>query len=404
MQTDEDGRGDEWADVVDLVERVMADEDLLPQVVAGVRSIVAEVAMLPAADIAGHTRVLLTAATRALVARRGPTEAELAFVEDLAVARAMQGIPIEAVLGAIHVAERAIWSRARELAGDEGVGAVRLLDARELYDDWAESVRSRLIAAHRDVRSRETGPRGDRDVRAVRRMLEGGTASTLAVAECGLPQGSGLWVLVARHGDQGAADGVRRLHSPPSSLSAPIDDTLVCITSSGPESRAGWDTGGVVGVAGPVAADEVGVAHRHAVSVVAAAEAIGRDGPVHVGEVSAVAAMLSRTDLTSVLVERCQGARDELGRAAVPVALTVRTWLEADRDVDAVAGVLFVHANTVRNRVQRFAGATGIDPFGTFGAVDAWWLCRAWLGDTRPALTASSAHQGRPSGGRGDRI
>lgn len=385
MRNGEDGRGDEWSGVVELVERVMADEDLLPQVVAGVRSIVAEVATLPVADVAGHTRVLLTAATRALVARRGPTEAELAFVEDLAVTRAMQGIPIEVVLGAIHVAERAIWSRARELAGDEGIAAGQLLDARELYDDWAESVRSRLIAAHRDVRARGTGLRRDRDVEAVRRMLEGGSAATLAAAEAGLPQTNGLWVLVARHRDRGAVDAARRLPST-RSLSAPIDDTLVTITSSRPGIRSGREDVGVVGVAGPVGAEEVGVAHRHAVSVVAAAEAVGRSGFVPVGEVPTVTAVLSRTDLTGVLMTRYQDAREELGPVADSVALTVRTWLEADRDADAAAGVLFVHANTVRNRVQRFAGATRIDPFGTFGAVDAWWLCRAWLEETRNRL------------------
>jgi DNA-binding PucR family transcriptional regulator len=57
----------------------------------------------------------------------------------------------------------------------------------------------------------------------------------------------------------------------------------------------------------------------------------------------------------------------------------VCAWLEARRDVTAAAGRLFVHPNTVRNRVQRFGEATGIDPSDTFGAVNAWWLCRTWL-------------------------
>lgn len=137
---------DDWPAVVDLIEQVCAEEDLMSASVAGVRTTVREVAALSPADIAGHTRALLAAATRALAAGRGPTEAELSFVEDLAVARARQGVPIEAVLRAIHVAERAIWSRARELAADR-VRADLLLDVRELYDDWAEAVRTRLITA-----------------------------------------------------------------------------------------------------------------------------------------------------------------------------------------------------------------------------------------------------------------
>ncbi|GIF41435.1 hypothetical protein [Actinoplanes xinjiangensis] len=68
-------RRDDWTAVVDLIERVMGDEDLLPSVISGVRATVREVAVLPPSDIAGHTRALLTAATRALADRRGPTGA-----------------------------------------------------------------------------------------------------------------------------------------------------------------------------------------------------------------------------------------------------------------------------------------------------------------------------------------
>ncbi|MER7370464.1 PucR family transcriptional regulator, partial [Nonomuraea wenchangensis] len=176
---------DDWTPVVDLIERVVGDADLMSSVVAGVRTMVREVAALSSADIAGHTRALLVAATRALAARRGPTEAELSFVEELAVTRARQGVPVEAVLGAIHVAERAIWSRAREVAGAAGVGAERLLDARELYDDWAEAVRARLITAHHATKAGQ-GPRTrDREAAILRRLLDGGSAGALAAAEAG---------------------------------------------------------------------------------------------------------------------------------------------------------------------------------------------------------------------------
>src|SRR5690606_40775194 len=75
----------DWNPVIDLIERVTGDRDLLPSVVAGVSASVREVSVLPPADIAGHTRALLAAATRAIAARRGPTEAELSFVAELGV-------------------------------------------------------------------------------------------------------------------------------------------------------------------------------------------------------------------------------------------------------------------------------------------------------------------------------
>lgn len=373
-----------WPEFVDLVEEVMADDELLPQVVAGVRSVIAEVATLPVSDMAGHTRALLLAAGRALAERRGPTEPELAFVEQLARTRARQGIPIEVVLAAIRVSERAIWSRARELAAVRGLSEGQLLDARELYDDWADAVRTRLIRAHREAPAAPES--AERRVRVVRRLLEGGTAATLAAAEAGFSSGSPLWVLVTRGGDPDAARSLRRrVGTRGASVVAQVDDTLVGVCGSAPGLQDPATTGsavarGVVGIAGPVPADELGAAYRLAVAAVPAAETVGRAGAVHVADVASVVALRSRTDLAATLVARHQAARDALGSSAVPVARTVRAWLEADRDARAAARAAYVHHNTVRNRVHRFSEVTGIDPAGVFGAMDAWWLCLAWTG------------------------
>lgn len=371
-----------WSDVVDLVDRVLADEALLPQVVSGVRGMVQEVASLPVSDMAGHTRALLTAATRALAARRGPTEAELAFVEELAVTRASQGIPIEVVLGAIHVAERAIWGRAREISAEAGLAPELLLDARELYDDWAEEVRARLIRAHRETRAAANGLRRDRSAEILRRLLEGGSAAALASAEIGLPAAGGLWVLIARpdrgEGEQRLARAVGETRGATApGVRGQVGDAAVAVVARRPAWRGEDDA--AVAVAGPVPPEEVGAAYRLALAALPAAESVGRAGLVHVSEVSAVAALLGRPDVAHALAAAHTPARSELGAALEPLARTVRSWVERDRDTEATASALFVHANTVRNRVQRFAAVTGIDPHSSFGAVEAWWLCRVWL-------------------------
>ncbi|MEO3785076.1 helix-turn-helix domain-containing protein [Actinocorallia sp. B10E7] len=370
---------EEWTSVVDLIERIVGEDDLLPSVVIGVRTMVREAASLSSADITGHTRALLFAATRALAARRGPSEAELSFVEDLAVTRARQGVPIEAVLGAIHIAERTIWSRARETAPSAGVTPDLLLDARELYDDWAEAVRSRLITAHR-VAKADPHPRTDaRDAVILRRLLEGGSAAALAAVEAGLPTAGGLWALVARADDLAAAAALERaLREYPPVLCARLDGLLVAVLARAPAPRA-VRSGLTAGLAGPVEAEELAAARRLALDALAAAESSGRSGVVHVAEVASLVALVGRPDLAAVLLERHRQDWNTLGANAASVALAVSTWLEADRDVNAAAGRLFVHPNTVRNRVQRFTDVTGVDPATTFGAADAWWLCRTWL-------------------------
>ncbi len=356
----------DWAQVIDLIEGVVGEDDLLPSVVAGVRTMVREIGVLPPADIAGHTRVLLAAATRAIAARRRPTEAELSFVAELGTARARQGVPVEAVLGAIHVVERAIWSRARQRAARDGVPSGLLLDARELYDDWSDAVRARLIVAHRAAEVDPTRPAVERDEAVVRRLLEGGSVAALAAAEAGLPTAGGLWVLVARTGET-----YKRVH-----LQAHVDGLLVGVLTREPTLST---VAGRAGLAGPTGPEELAAARRLAAHALAAAEATGRTGLVHAADVATLAAINDRADLAAVLLARHQAAWEALGTGVEEVARAVCAWLEADRHVPSAAGPLFVHPNTVRNRVQRFTAATGIDPHTTFGGVDAWWLCHSWL-------------------------
>ena len=52
----------------------------------------------------------------------------------------------------------------------------------------------------------------------------------------------------------------------------------------------------------------------------------------------------------------------------------------APQTVAELSRALDVHPNTIRNRVLRFGQVTGIDAASTFGATDAWLLCRGWLG------------------------
>ncbi len=387
----------DWQRFVDLIERVLADEALLPQVVAAVRSHVQESATLPVSDITGHTRVLLTAGARALAGRRAPTEAELTVVEQLAISRARQGIPIDVVLGSVRISERTIWARTRELAEEAGIPAELLLDARELYDDWADAVRARLIRAHRDAP--RTYDAWDRDTELMRRLLEGGSAATLAAAERGFAAGSGLWVLVPRP-DEAASTALRRLtEGSGPGIAAMVRDTLVAVVPSRPTFRSGGPRQ-IIGVAGPVMAEELGVAHRLAVAAVPAAEVSGLIGPVHIGDVAPIAALLARTDLAATVSAHHRAAHVELGAAADAVAGTVRAWLEADRDTTTAARTLYVHENTVRNRVQRFATVTGIDPYSTFGGVTAWWLCHSWMAHSEAAGVIGSADGPHPGPAR----
>ncbi|MBF0671803.1 MAG: helix-turn-helix domain-containing protein [Salinibacterium sp.] len=371
----------EWTPVATLIDRIATDDDLLRGVVTSVRALVRESAALTTEDIVGHTRALIFAATRALADRRGPSEAELSFVEDFAETRAKQGVPLEAVLGAVHVSERTIWTRARELAPASGVSSELLFDVRELYDDWAESVRSRLVVAHRAAAATANPVAHDRDASILRRLFEGGTAATLAATEAGLPIDRQLWVIVGHGADAPHWHAALRAASG-RHVAARLGGWFAAVVSSPPGAlpvAGSADVGPVAGYAGPVTPDGLGPARRLAESALPAAQNRGCSGLVHVAEVASLVALGDRPDLAAMLVDHRAAEWRELGTSARPVAEAVVAWLECDRDVGAAAERLFVHPNTVRNRVQRFVDVTGINERSVLGAADAWWLCTTWL-------------------------
>ena len=368
--------------IVDLIEGVLADPGLLADVVGSVRSTIQEIAGLEPADVARHSRGLLLAATRAIAERRGPTESELSFVDDLAVARARQGVPAHAVLSSIHVAERRIWANARSFARTHAIPAESVLEARGLYDDWVASVRERLILAHtRAVRS----ALGGRDDDLLHRLLAGGSAAALAARGAGLigeEDGETLLVAVAPDLDAATAQQVLtqvRAASPGLNL-GPCGIDNGAVTAVWRRLPADLDLPVPMGISAPTAPDLLASARVQAASAARAARRRGLGGLVPIAAVATLSAMESRADLAALLLQRHAETLAALPREQA-VVRTVRTWLECARDADRAAALLFVHPNTVRNRVHTLCDALGIDPADPFQAVDLWWLCVTAAGD-----------------------
>jgi hypothetical protein len=370
-----------WQPVLELIEVVTGDADVIEQAVRDVRTNVPDVGRLPSEEIARHTRALMAAAVRAIAERRGPTAAELDFIEDLAVTRARQQIPIQAVLTAVHVASRHVWSRARSLAAQRDVTPAQLLDARDLYEEWAEHVRARLIVAHRNAEMGRTQSLRDRRVELLRRVLEGGTAASLAAAEAGLVADGGLWVVHTLPADDAAAGHLeQQLRGGLHDLFGVLGDALVGVLDARP--RTGVDP--TVGVAGPMTPDELDVGVRWARWAHDAGRARGRPGLVALEEVGVEAALVSRPALGAALARaRLSGLTREGAFADVLVA-TVIAYAEHDRQIEATAASLYVHPNTVRHRLRRFASISGLELDSTFGVVAAWWIARSWREQAMP--------------------
>ena len=197
----------------------------------------------------------------------------------------------------------------------------------------------------------------------------------LAAAEADLPPAA-LWVVhVAAGADAAAAAREDRLRSGPSDLFAVLGDALVGVLAGAP--RGAPDV--PVGVAGPVAAEELDAAASWARRAHDAAGATGRTGLVPVSDVALVVALRDAADLGQLLRRTRLAGLDPDQPFATDLATTVRLYLELDGNVDATAARLFVHPNTVRHRLKRFGELTGVELVGTFRAVEAWWAVGDWL-------------------------
>jgi DNA-binding PucR family transcriptional regulator len=367
---------DRWQPIIELIDLVTSDPTVIDEAVRDVQVGVVEIGRLAPEDVRRHTRALLAAAVRAIAERRGPSDAELDFIADLAVARARQQVPIQAVLTAVHVASRPVWQRARALAEEREVPLSLLVDARDLYDEWAEQVRARLIVAHRDAELSRTQSLHDRRAALLQRALEGGAAAALAVAEAGLPAAGPLWVVHSEPSDDAAAGQLEeRLRTDVQDLFGRVDDALVGVLGRQPRARVEE----VVGLAGPFGPDELDVAALWARWAHGGADARGRRGVVALDEVGVEAAMVSRPALGHALAARRLEPLLAEGDFADAVARTVIAYAEHDRRVDATAASLFVHPNTVRHRLRRFGDLTGLELDSTFGTVAAWWAARSWM-------------------------
>lgn len=365
--------------VVDLIEGVMADPGLLAEVVSEVRGSIREISGLDPADVARHSRGLLAAATRALAERRAPTSSELSFVDDLAVARARQGIPVHAVLASIHVAERRIWATARSVARTQGIPADLVLEARGLYDDWVAHVRERLIVAHTAaLRSALSG----RDDDVLRRLLAGGSAAALAArsAQLVLEDDPHPTLLVAAAPDldpEQAELVLTRLRATSPGLSlgpAGIDEDVVVAVWRRLPPRV--DLPVAMGISAPTAPESIPAARAQAITAARAAHRRGLVGLVPAAQVATLSALQGRDDLAALLLRTHEDALARLPRVETTLD-TVRLWLECGRDADQAAAALFIHPNTVRNRVHALCDALALDADDPFQAVDLWWLCAA---------------------------
>lgn len=115
-----------------------------------------------------------------------------------------------------------------------------------------------------------------------------------------------------------------------------------------------------IGFAGPVRElGRMADAHRRALMALTSLQALQREGVADGGQLAAIAAVVEAADDRHPLFASLQPLMDHDARHGSRLMLTAWTHLEADRSVTLTARGLFIHRNTVRQRLQRIASVLG---------------------------------------------
>ncbi|MEV6492185.1 helix-turn-helix domain-containing protein, partial [Actinoplanes sp. NPDC051633] len=273
--------------------------------------------------------------------------------------RAVQGIPLSALLGAMQASR----TRALEIAIQRG-RAAGLPDETLLWvlpelDRSTAALERGVINGYQAAERRLAHDRG----RALRRLLRGDGATA---EELGVRAERPYHCVVATPGTDLGGE-----------LYTAIDGHLAGLAMRPP-------AGPVSGVVIVAPAGTLAEAAERYPACVTALAAAGRPGVHHLLDLAADVALAGQPMLAGLLTGTLLAALrpdDDFHRELVTTALA---YLDHGRRLDQTAAALFVHPNTVRYRLRRLREIAGpeAEPAESMTmreAVRLWWALRQWL-------------------------
>jgi DNA-binding PucR family transcriptional regulator len=371
-----------------LIERLRNDPATLDGAVAAARRQSPLVGRLPEHQVRRHVAALLDVVAVAFARNSGidgtPGDGELgpsaAVAERLAFDRAIQGVPLAALLdgfqaGRVYALSRLIEEARTAEATDE------LFDALGELDAYSHELRNRLIDAYRSREAELDRSGYAARTRALRDLLRG--ESGVAPPEALLEPGRRYHCLIADITDPHQAVPTEAVLVASGGVSGFVDGWLCAAALRPPAPERVADLLVVATPAVPPAA--LADAYRAATAAMASARARGLRGLRTVTDLSVSAAVHAQPMLGAYLADEHLAGLDPADAFHRLLAETALTYLDYGRRTEAAAVFLHVHPNTVKHRLRRFAELTAFDeaaqPQDSLEhTVRWWWSLRVWLG------------------------
>lgn len=378
-----------WESVAAMAEEVHHNLDPLVTLITDAIEVEIEAyrdELVPRPDLRGSVRRNLEALLVGLAERRPPTKEQVTVRRELGSRRAMQGLPVDALIKAFHIGYREVWARlVAALPPGDDEATTNLLTGATTVWQWVHEVTDALAAAHaattRSLEARAVGAR-QRFVELLVAGDLGGKEARRLARSLGLAPGGRFTVVVVR-GASDELDAVelqRRLDEAPGQHAVAVRATLVIVVSqhaaaddAEDDSRAdhNGDGGGPNAVATtcrevfPAAAIAVGATRdgldgaRNSLEDAEQSLAVTPDAQVvEFEQVWLWATLFGAAERLTPLLDPGR----EIAEAHPHLAEAVRAFADAGFSVSEASRQLGLHANTVSYRLDRWYELTGWNP------------------------------------------
>ncbi|KQU06663.1 hypothetical protein ASG56_03190 [Rhodococcus sp. Leaf7] len=326
------------------------------------------------AEVQRNTRAILDIVLRRL--RSDAPEVDSHDVTDLVRLWAGQTIPLELVAHSIQLGARELFKMVRRNAAEQGLSTDAVDDIQDMMWEWATS----YSAAVNTVVQERAVAGATRRADLLRQLIEGSYVPAVLQAhasEHGIDIGHHYRVACLAWNDSSTVSDVRamlRIRCGGGGLvvvDAVIDGFLVALLPRVPD---GMDAAVSVGVGDALPVSGARASFRQAHLALDLATRFGRAGVLDLAALGPLPLLALGEESADRLASAHLTPLLERGPSGRDIIDTVAAYLEHDRRVDDTAAALFVHRNTVRNRVARFGDLTGLDIDRTADLVLAWWL------------------------------
>ena len=325
-------------------------------------------------EIERNTRAVLQIVLRQV--RSDTPQINTTELTELARRWSTQQIPLELVAHSIQVGARLIAKIVRARATERGMSPEVIDDLQDMMWHWATSY-SAVINA---VLQENAVSLAARRSTFVRRLVDGEFAATslpARLAEHGVRPDHHYHVTCADHDDPRFDSEVRAtIRVRCGTRDIPVVDAVVdsWYVALVPTLPADLDLDVLVATGPAALPSDAGSSYRRARHTFDIASRFDRTGVVHLTDLGALPLLAFDDDTARDLADVHLAPLRDRGDAGAEITDTVAAFLRHDRRVDDTAAALFLHRNTVRNRVSRFGALTGLDLDRTDDLVLTWWI------------------------------